>query len=128
MEPVKKIEEGLKELFNVNAGKFERCPDVDVYDQGDNLLVMVDLPGVRKDLIKVKVFEKAIEILANASPMEVPGKPVMKERLSNFPISRKIELPYRLRVDTARAVYKEGVLQIVVGKAGELGATELAID
>ncbi|MEM0479636.1 MAG: Hsp20/alpha crystallin family protein, partial [Pyrobaculum sp.] len=36
--------------------------------------------------------------------------------------------PFRLRVDSAKAVYRDGVLQIVVTKAGEYGIAELKID
>ncbi|KUO84293.1 MAG: Hsp20/alpha crystallin family protein [Thermoproteus sp.] len=127
MEPIKKIEEGLKELYTANVGKIEREPDVDIYEQGENLLIMVDLPGFRKDSIKVKLFEHAVEITALPNS-DVPGRAVIRERAANFPIQRRIELPFRLRVDSARAIYKDGVLQISAIKAGEVGTAELKID
>ncbi|MCU7786561.1 Hsp20/alpha crystallin family protein [Pyrobaculum sp. 3827-6] len=128
MEPIKKIEEGLKELYDSNAGKVERQPDVDIYDVGENLVFYIDMPGVRKDSIKVRVYDKAVEVLASATQPDGGGKPIRRERISNFPISRRIEVPYRLRVDSAKAVYRDGVLQIVVSKAGEYGVAELKID
>lgn len=127
MEPIKKIEEGLKELYSANVGKVEREPDIDIYEQGDNLLILVDLPGFRKESIKVKLFEHAVEISALPNS-DVPGRAVLRERAANFPIQRRIELPFRLRVETARAIYKDGVLQISAVKAGELGSAELKID
>lgn len=127
MEPVKKIEEGLKELYDTNVGKVERQPDVDIYDLGDNIVIYVDLPGVKKENIKVRIYDRAVEIVASPT-QDGGGKPIRRERISNFPVSRKIELPYRLRVDSARAIYREGVLQIVVTKAGEYGVAELKID
>lgn len=127
MEPIKKIEEGLKELYSANVGKVEREPDVDIYEQGDNLLILIDMPGFRKDSIKVKLFEHAVEVTALPNS-DTPGRAVLRERAANFPIQRRIELPFRLKADTARAIYKDGVLQISAAKAGELGIAELKID
>ncbi len=128
MEPVRKIEEGLKELYDTNTGKVERQPDVDIYDVGENLVIYIDMPGMKKENIRVRVYDKAIEISATPTQSETAGKPLRRERISNFPILRRIEVPYRLKVDSARAVYRDGVLQIVVTKTGEYGVAELKID
>jgi HSP20 family protein len=128
MEPVKKIEEGLKGLYDTNTGKVERQPDVDIYDMGENLVIYIDMPGMKKENIRVRVYDKAIEISATPTQSETAGKPLRRERISNFPILRKIEVPYKLKVDSARAVYRDGVLQIVVTKTGEYGVAELKID
>ena len=128
MEPVRKIEEGLKELYDANLGKVERQPDVDIYDMGENLVIYIDMPGMKKENIRVRVYDRAIEVSATPTQSETAGKPLRRERISNFPVLRKIELPFRLKVDSARAVYRDGVLQIVVAKAGEYGVAELKID
>jgi HSP20 family protein len=128
MEPVKKIEEGLKELYDANTGKVERQPDVDIYDVGENLIIYIDMPGMKKENIRVRVYDKAVEISATPTQSETTGKPLRRERISNFPLLRKIDVPFRLKVDSARAVYRDGVLQIVVTKAGEYGVADLKID
>jgi HSP20 family protein len=128
MEPVRKIEEGLKELYDANSGKVERQPDVDIYDMGENLVIYIDMPGMKKENIRVRVYDRAIEVSATPTQSETAGKPLRRERISNFPVLRKIEVPFRLKVDSARAVYRDGVLQIVVAKAGEYGVAELKID
>jgi HSP20 family protein len=128
MEPVRKIEEGLKELYDANSGKVERQPDVDIYDMGENLVVYIDMPGMKKENIRVRVYDRAIEVSATPTQSETAGKPLRRERISNFPVLRKIEVPFKLKVDSARAVYRDGVLQIVVAKVGEYGVAELKID
>lgn len=128
MDPVKKIEEGLKELYDSNAGKLERQPDVDIYDAGDNVIIYIDLPGMKKESIRVRVYDRSVEVTAAPAQGDGSGKAIRRERISNFAVARKVDLPFRLRVDSARAVYRDGVLQIVVGKAGEYGAAELKID
>jgi HSP20 family protein len=128
MEPVRKIEEGLKELYDANSGKVERQPDVDIYDMGENLVIYIDMPGMKKENIRVRVYDRAIEVSATPTQSETAGKPLRRERISNFPVLRKIEVPFKLKVDSARAVYRDGVLQIMVAKAGEYGVAELKID
>ena len=128
MEPIRRIEEGLKELYTTNTGKIERQPDVDIFDTGDSVIIFIDLPGVRKENIKIRVYDRIVEVLSAPTSLEGPGKLIRRERISNFPTLRKIELPFRLRVDSARAVYKDGVLQVIVGKIGDHGVAELHID
>lgn len=128
MDSLKKFEEGLKELYDSNVGKVERQPDVDIYDAGDNVVILADIPGARKENIKIRVYDRAVEIAVAPTPAEATWRPLRRERISNFPMARKIELPFRLRVDSAKAIFRDGVLQIIVGKAGEYGVAELKID
>jgi len=87
MEPVRKIEEGLKELYDSNVGKVERQPDVDIYDLGDSVVIYIDMPGVKKEGIKVRVYDRSVEVTASPSQQEAQGKPIRRERISNFPVS-----------------------------------------
>jgi HSP20 family protein len=95
---------------------------------GENLIIYIDMPGMKKENIRVRVYDKAVEISATPTQSETTGKPLRRERISNFPLLRKIDVPFRLKVDSARAVYRDGVLQIVVTKAGEYGVADLKID
>jgi HSP20 family molecular chaperone IbpA len=129
MDVLKRLEEGMKALYSLQAGTAERMPDVDIYDTGDGVAIYIDMPGFKKESIKVRVYERAVEIAASPPQRDSQAKPLRQERISNFAVSRRVELPFRLRIDSAKAVYRDGVLQVTVAKAGEYSETaEVKID
>lgn len=76
-------------------------PFYDVLDEGDKLRIIVEMPGVEKDNIKVRSTEDKIIVSA-----EGPDRKYYRE----------IPLPEKVRPETARAQYRNGVLTIVVEK------------
>jgi HSP20 family protein len=56
------------------------------------------------------------------------GKPMRLERIGNFRIYRRIEVGSRLRVDGAKAHYRDGVLHVVVSKLSGALETDLSIE
>jgi len=126
------VESGVNELVSrlvtvVDPRGVVREPPVDVFDNGDQLVILVDMPGLRRDSIRVRVGGNYVEVAAE--PHAVPnGKPVRVERISNFRIYRRIEVGSRLRVDGAKAYYRDGVLHIVVSKLSGALESDISIE
>ncbi|GAB6943560.1 Hsp20/alpha crystallin family protein [Vulcanisaeta sp. JCM 14467] len=130
---VNKVEAGVNELISKLATVIDprlvtREPPVDIFDNGDSIIILADLPGVRKESIKVRVGNNYVEIMAEPQPLPAVGKAARVERLSNFRIYRKVELGVRFKVDGAKAVYRDGVLQIIIPKLGSIAETEVLIE
>lgn len=77
-------------------------PLVDVIDEGDDVIVVAELPGVEKDEINVKIKGTRLTI-----HVENPDRPYHKE----------IELPSRVRKDEAKSSIRNGVLEVRLKKA-----------
>lgn len=75
-------------------------PMVDVLDYDNEIIVVAELPGVDKDKIKVKVKDNKLIIKAENK------KKYYKE----------IELPAKVKPETAKASYKNGVLEVRIQK------------
>ena len=75
-------------------------PMVDVLDYDNEVLVVAELPGVDKDKIKVKVKDDKLIIKAENK------KKYYKE----------VELPAKVKPETAKASYKNGVLEVRIQK------------
>ena len=130
---VNKVEAGVNELISKLATVIDprlvtREPPVDIFDNGDSIIILADLPGVKKESIKVRVGSNYVEIMAEPQPLPAVGKAARVERLSNFRIYRKVELGVRFKVDGAKAVYRDGVLQIIIPKLGSIAETEVLIE
>ncbi|GAB6947504.1 Hsp20/alpha crystallin family protein [Vulcanisaeta sp. JCM 16161] len=130
---VNKVEAGVNELISklatvVDPRLVTREPPIDIFDNGDSIIILADLPGVKKESIKVRVGSNYVEIMAEPQPLPTVGKVARIERLSNFRIYRKVELGVRFKVDGAKAVYRDGVLQIIIPKLGSIAETEVLIE
>jgi HSP20 family protein len=90
----------------------------DIADEGDKYLVKLDLPGVKKDEIKLNVFDNSIEVSAQHKEEEEEKKKnyIRKER-SEVSYYRTIPLPEKIVSDKTQAKLIDGVLNITIPKA-----------
>lgn len=93
---------------------------VDIIDQGDNIIVKADLPGFKKENIKIDVSDDILEInaLFEEETLEEGSNYVRRERRYNE-IKRVVELPTKINIDHANAEFENGVLQITLPKSGK---------
>lgn len=92
-------------------------PPVDVVERGDELVVLVDVPGFSKENIRVKVTETTVEIFAQRTteiPME--GRYIIRQRVGDS-IYKKVELPVKVRPEQAKAKLENGVLEVRIPKS-----------
>jgi HSP20 family protein len=94
------IKKGLKGAPQV---KEEREPLVDIVDANGEIHVVAELPGVEKSDIKLHGTEDSLTI-----SVDTPQIKYYKE----------VELPAKVHVKEARSTYKNGVLEVVLPKAG----------
>jgi HSP20 family protein len=77
---------------------------VDVLDEGDEVRVVADLPGVEKDEIRVAVSGDRLKIQASGDEREY---------------DERVELPAEVDDETGEATYNNGVLEIVFDKVDD---------
>lgn len=115
------IREALSKIAPTHGRSVVREPPIDMYDEGDRIVLMVDMPGIPKENIKVRVTIDSVEI--SASPVGGnSGKVLKAERMANFRLYRKVSLPCKIKISEVRAYLKDGVLYIYLPKL--LDATE----
>jgi HSP20 family protein len=92
-------------------------PPVDIYENGDGLVVKADLPGVGKENLDVRVENNLLTIRGRAAHA-APGDPIYREYdLVNF--FRQFELNERVDQGKISADFKHGVLTLRLPKAEE---------
>lgn len=85
-------------------------PPVDIFEQGDDLVVVADLPGVTADNLDVRVEQGILTLQAKAQPI-LPGEPYYREyQLVNF--FRQFQLSDQVDVNKIAADLKNGVLTL----------------
>ena len=79
----------------------EREPLVDLNTSDKEVKVVLELPGVKKEDIKISAFEETVEVSANNSQRKY---------------HKTIELPKEANPEVAKSTYQNGILEIVFSK------------
>ncbi|MCC6034660.1 MAG: Hsp20/alpha crystallin family protein [Desulfurococcaceae archaeon] len=86
----------------------EREPLVDVFETNGEVVVVAEMPGVEKEKIDVKVTEDGKTLIISASNED---RKYYKE----------VDLPAKVDPSSAKATYKNGVLEVKLKKVGKEG-------
>jgi HSP20 family protein len=82
----------------------EREPLADVSVTDKEVKVIIEMPGVKKDNIKINARDGEVEVLTNDAQRKY---------------HRTVELPEETDVDTAKSTYNNGILEITFNKKKE---------
>ncbi len=87
-------------------------PPADVYEDGSDLVIVVDMPGFQKDDIKTRLNESAFTVTAKRVTVERDGVSYMEQR--PLKLSKRIPLPVKVELgdDEVKGKYEEGVLTV----------------
>ena len=107
--------EFMKELGNRSKEFFEFImPAIDMVEDGNDLMIIIDLPGFAKKDIKLRIVENVLSINARREPEENMGTVYYRQRPSV--IEKKIILPLSVSDDDGKVVgtakYVDGVVTL----------------
>lgn len=89
---------------------------VELSDDGDRLVVRVDLPGVAESDIEVTYDDAALSIRASRDTAPPPGWRAHRRERPSFQLARTIRLPLAIDAEQATASLRDGSLEIVLPK------------
>jgi HSP20 family protein len=90
----------------------------DIVDEGDKFHINVDLPGVKKDEVKLNVTDNSIEISAEHKEQhEEKKKNYIRKERKELAYHRTLPLPERVFSSKASAKLNNGILTIEIPKA-----------
>lgn len=124
-DPFKKMrsqEKNLINAFDSHAFDFDsmiRTPLLDVKDEGKNLKVTAELPGIKKENLDIDVTDNQLTLKGKmSSDKEQKNKKkgyYFRERSSSS-YFRSVPLPSEVNADKARAEFNNGVLELTLPK------------
>lgn len=134
------IQRELRDLFDLSLSKWWKephegfmenawSPSLDIYESKDNLLVKADLPGLKKEDIKVSVQAGTLIIEGEKkSEKENKDKGTLRTERTYGSFYRAIALPAAVDESKVKAVYKQGVLELTLPKTEEAKPKQIAIE
>jgi HSP20 family protein len=116
-----------RDLFSRTLGDFGSeavwSPQVEMFERGGKLIVRADLPGMKKDDVKVEVTNDAVTISGERrSEHEEKREGFYRSERSYGSFFRRIPLPEGVNTEDAEATFNNGVLEIEM-KAPEKRST-----
>lgn len=103
-------------------------PAVDVFDTGDTIVVRAELPGVKKDDVKITLENDLLWLRGERRPEESNKLSYLCSEWLYGRFSRKVRLPYGVRKDGIVTTLRDGVLEVVFQKDVSETRREVQID
>ncbi|MEK6755743.1 MAG: Hsp20/alpha crystallin family protein [Bacteroidota bacterium] len=106
----------------------KRFPAIDVAEHENEFVLLAEMPGVKKEDLKITVESNVLTLSGERKSYEIPqdARVLLNEvRVREF--SRSIEFPSDVEVDKIAAELQNGVLRVVLPKAEDMKAKEIPI-
>ena len=129
LTPFERMEEMFDEFFRRPFGQavwpavpriFERTepvPMVDIYEEGDAVILSSELPGMTKDDIEITLTDDRVTLAGEKKKEEkTEKKDYYRLERTYGSFKRTIRLPAEVQTDKAKASFKDGVLKIRIPK------------
>jgi HSP20 family protein len=92
-------------------------PPINIFQQGDDFVAIIELPGIDKNDLQIEAKETAIRISGKKTAnYDKNASMHRRERLFGA-FDRTISLPLQIDADAIRAEYREGVLVLFIPRA-----------
>jgi len=92
-------------------------PSVDIFEDGDEVVVKADIPGVKKDDLDVTITENSLTISGERKQeKKIKEKDFHRIERSYGSFSRSFRLPENVNGAKAKAEFKDGVLEVRLPK------------
>lgn len=103
-------------------------PEINVYQRGENTIIQVNLPGFDKGDIKVSVSGSLLAIGSEVSrERELRGKDAYRYQRSYGSFCKVMELPAGADASSIKASFNDGVLEVVIPKAGSTAPGQIRV-
>ncbi|UCH81826.1 MAG: Hsp20/alpha crystallin family protein [Nitrospiraceae bacterium] len=92
-------------------------PMVDIYEEGDHVIVKSDLPGLSKEDLDINLTEDTITLSGEKKKEEkVEKKDYYRLERSFGSFKRSFRLPTEVNTSKAKATFRDGVLEVKIPK------------
>jgi HSP20 family protein len=92
-------------------------PPINVFQQGDSLVVILELPGVAKSDLEIQAKDNSIRISGKKSIAYPAGVSLHRRERRSGMFDRTLTMPMQLNPDGIKAEFRDGVLVLFIPRA-----------
>ena len=101
-------------LSTTSPGTF---PSVNLFQDGDDTVLVAEVPGMKKDEIQVQIKDNLITISGERETKYPENASIHRVERHDFKFNRTMKLPGRVDIDQVKADFENGILKIVMPRA-----------
>jgi HSP20 family protein len=102
-------------------------PALDLYESGDHFVVVVELPGMRKEDIDISLHDGTLTISGERKRESANGEKAQRSERYVGTFRRSIALSTRVDASKVTATYQEGILKVTLPKAEEAKPKQIQV-
>lgn len=107
----------------------ELSPDIDLYEDQNEIVVKAELPGMTKDDIQISLNDNILTIRGEKKKEEEDqGKDYYRSERVYGAFVRSLALPAEINPDKVRATFRNGVLEIRLPKTEQAKKKEIKVN
>jgi HSP20 family protein len=111
------------------AVKKDRQPFIDLIETDKEIVATAEMPGLKKEDIKINITNEKIEISAETKQEDKKeGKDYLYKEIRSGSYYRSVELPSSIDPNGAKASYNNGILEVKMPKTEIKKKTSIKID
>ena len=103
------------------------APALDLYQNNDNLVAVVELPGMRKEDIEISLHDGTLTIAGERKAEPSNGEKAERTERYVGKFRRSISLPIRVDANKVSATYRDGILTVTLPKAEEAKPKQIMV-
>jgi HSP20 family protein len=103
-------------------------PALDLYQNNDNVIAVVELPGMRKEDIEISLHDGMLTISGERKMETEEGDKAERSERYVGKFRRSITLPTRVDANKVSATYKDGILTVTLPKAEEAKPKQIRVN
>lgn len=134
LDPFSRLQAELQRFFDLPAGDFGTqffnnwAPALDVYEDRENLVVTLEVPGMKKEDFEIALHEGVLSITGERK-LEDKRQKASGYRSERFEgrFQRSVQLPKAVEADKVRATYKDGILSVVLPISAEARPKQIVV-
>jgi HSP20 family protein len=102
-------------------------PRINLYDEGSNLVLKADVPGLSEKDVQVTLNESGLSISGERKVAPPEGYSAHRQERTSFTFSRSLTLPCKVNPEQTQATVKNGVLTVTLAKAPEAQPRQITV-
>jgi HSP20 family protein len=105
------------------------APPVDLYETADDLVLTLELPGVRDKDVTVSITGDLLTVKGERRfEHDVKEQQFLHVERAYGKFERLVQLPIPVQADKVKATYRDGLLEIKLPKTEEIKPKEIKVD
>jgi HSP20 family protein len=92
-------------------------PSLNVFNKGDDVVVISELPGVRKSDLRIEVKGNTVRVAGERTPLSGDRASIHRRERMEGKFDRTVTLPVEIDADRVKAEYRDGILALFLPRS-----------